>query len=374
MALALAILAHAAQSHQAGESRTDALYAEAKALQAKGDLEGAAKKYESMIAAAPSLAVAYNNLGALYVRLGDYPKAVQVLEKGLKVDPHMPTASALLGMAFFEMGDYASAKPRLEAAVHANPNDLNASMMLVNALTKLGEFDEAATHLQQLAKKEPKNPQVWYLLGRVYLQLSEGALSKVNEIDPNSVWAHEIASDMAEGVKNYDGAVLEIKKALEIAPRQPGLHYKLGDLYRVLQQWDAANQEFQAEIKNDPNNCRAYWKLGDLLLLQNIREDEALADEDKALRTCPNFPEARLDRAKLLVKLQRNSEAVPELVASAKATPSDASIHFLLAQAYRALGRADDARAEMRVFSKLEEESRAATARRAEEAIKSKSQ
>ena len=370
----LASLPLAAQEPATNESRAQALYAEAKALQAGGDMKGAVKKYEAILALEPTLGVAYNNLGSLYVRLGNYPKAVEVLQKGLKVDPNMTTASALLGIAFFEMGDYAAAKPRLEAAVRANPGDDNAALMLVNTLTKLGDFNAAAEHLQRLAKKHPKNPQVWYLLGKVYIQLSEGALSRVSEIDPNSVWAHEIASDMAEGVKNYDGAVLEIKKALEIAPRQPGLHYKLGDLYRVMQQWDAAYQEFQAELRNDPNNCRAQWKTGDILLLQNVQPEEALADVDKALGACPNFPEARLDRARLLVKLKRNEEAVPELLASAKATPADESIHFLLAQAYRALGRADEAGAEMRTFSKLEEEARAATAARAEEAIKSKQQ
>jgi len=373
-AIALMALPAAAMQNASNEARAEALYDEARGLQSRGDLKGAAEKYEAMIAIAPKLGVAYNNLGSLYVRLGNYQKAVQVLEKGLKVDPAMTTASALLGIALFEMGDYAAAKPRLEAVVRANPDDNNATMMLVNTLTKLGEFNEAAGHLEHLAAKQPKNPQVWYLLGNVYLQLSESALAKVQEIDPNSVWAHEVASDMAEGMKNYDGAVVEIKKALEIAPRQPGLHYKLGDLYRILQQWDTAYAEFEAEIKNGPNNCRAYWKLGDLLLLQNVRAEEALGHIDEALERCPNFPEARLDRAKLLVKLQRNAEAVPELLASAKATPEEASIHFLLAQAYRALGRADDAKAEMRIFAKLEEQSRAATAQRAEDAIKSKPQ
>ena len=28
-------------------------------------------------------------------------------------------------------------------------------------------------------------------------------------------------------MKNYDGAIVELKKALEIAPHQPGLHFKL---------------------------------------------------------------------------------------------------------------------------------------------------
>jgi len=356
----------------ASDRRIEQLHDEASDLQSKGDLAGAAAKYEAMVRLAPRLSPAYNNLGSLYLQLGNYPKAIEMLEKGLKVNPNLPSAAALLGMAYFQQGDYRAARQRLEEAAHANPGDANAAMFLVNCLTKLGEFQAAARTLEQLAQKQPRNPQLWYLLGNVYLQLSESALAKVNEIDPNSIWAHQISSDMAEGVKNYDGAILEMKKALALAPRQPGLHYKLGDLYRETGQLDAAFAEFSAEQANDPNNCRVAWKLGDVLLLQSLRPEEALGDVDRALAACPDLTEARLDRARLLVKLRRFEEALPDLLASAKATPAEPSIHYLLVQAYRALGRAEDAQAEMRVFSQLDEAARAATAARAREAIQGK--
>ena len=361
-----------ARPDPASDPRVEQLHEEAGRLQSQGDLAGAAAKYEAMLKIAPKLSPAYNNLGSLYLRLGNYAKAIEVLEKGLKVSPNLPSASVLLGIAHFQQGDYRAARPRLEAAVRANPDDGNATMFLVNCLTKLGEFETAARTLEQLSQKQPRNPQIWYLLGKVYLQLSEAALTKVNAIDPDSVWAHQISSDMAESLRNYDGAILEMKKALAIAPRQPGLHYKLGDLYRESGQWDAAFAEFSAELANDPHNCRVDWKLGDVLLLQNTRPEEALDRMDRALAVCPDLAEARLGRARLLVKLHRNEEAVPDLLASAKAMPAEPSIHYLLAQAYRALGRGPEAQAEMQVFSRLDEAARAATAARAREAIQSK--
>jgi tetratricopeptide (TPR) repeat protein len=359
-------------SDSASDPRVEQLHDEASQLQSQGDLAGAAAKYEAILRIAPRLSPAYNNLGSLYLQLGNYPKAIEMLERGLKVNPNLTSASALLGIAYFQSGDPRAARPHLEAAVRSNPDDTNAAMFLANCLTKLGEFHAAARTLEQLSQKQPRNPQIWYLLGKVYIQLSESALAKVNEIDPNSVWAHQIFSDMAEGVKNYDGAIFEMKKALAIAPRQPGLHYKLGDLYRETGQWDAAFEEFSAELANDSHNCRVSWKLGDVLLLQSTRPEEALGYVDKALSACPDLAEARLDRARLLVKLHRNEEAVPDLLASAKAMPAEPSIHFLLAQAYRALGRGQEAQEEMQIFSRLDEAARAATAARAREAIQSK--
>ena len=82
---------------------------------------------------------------------------------------------------------------------------------------------------------------------------------------------------------------------------------------------------------------------------------------------------ARVDRARGLIKLDRHADAVKDLEAAVKADPGESSTHFLLAQAYRALGRAQDAQAEMKVFSKLEESARAKTAERANELLKEKS-
>jgi tetratricopeptide (TPR) repeat protein len=356
------------------DAQVDSLHAEAKTAEDAGDVATAAAKYREILKIEPELGPAYNNLGALYFKQGRFRDAANVLERGLKVDPHMTSASALLGMSLFQMGDYARAKPRLETALAANPIDRNLELLLVNDLTKLGYFEPAATHLQHLAKLEPQNIQVWYLLGKVYMQLSEQALGKVNEIGPNSVWSHEISAELMESMKNYNGAIVEWKNAVEAAPKQPGLHFKLGDLYWSLSQWDNATQQFEQELAIDPNNCAAEWKLGDILLQKSVEPEHALARVDKALSACPNLTEARADRGRLLLKLHREQEAITELKAVEKSNPVEPATHFLLAQAYRATGKREEAQTEMKTFSELEGKSRAETAKRAQEVIKNSQQ
>ena len=376
--LLLAVLAPllqglAAQANSAeNDARVEELYSQAKAAQSQGDLRGAIGKYEEILRIAPKLGAAYNNLGALYFRQRDYHQAASVLEEGLKISPGMPSASALLGISLFEMGEYGKAKPRLEAALKANPRDGNARMFLVKDLTKLGEYEAAAARLQQAAASEPKNQEVWYLLAKVYMKLSEQSLARMNAIDSNSVLAHELSGEMMEAMNNYDGAVVELKKAVEMAPRQPGTHEKLGDAYWSLSQWDSAAGQFQAELAVDPGNCMARWKLGNIVLQKNGSAAEALANIDKALGTCPNLAGARVDRAKALIQLNRGAEALKDLEAAVKADPAEPSTHFLLAKTYRALGRVQEAQAEMQAFRKLEESARAATAERAQEVIKNK--
>jgi tetratricopeptide (TPR) repeat protein len=363
-----------AQSEPTGDdARVQKLYGEAKAAEARGDLAAAAANYESLLLIAPRLAPAYNNLGSLYLRQREYRKAAAVLEKGLKIDPKMSSASALLGIALYEMGDYAAAQRNLESALRANPKDNNAELVLANDLIKLEEFQRAADHLRQLSQRQPENQEVWYLLGKVHMKLSEEALSKLNALDANSVWVHEISGEVMESMKNYDGALLEYKKAVEVAPRQAGTHYHLGNAYWSLNMWDAATEQFRAELANDPSNCRAQWKIGNIILEQHGDSTEALTEVQKALDVCPNLMGARVDRGRALIKLERHAEAVKDLEAAVKADPGESSTHFLLAQAYRALGRTQQAQAEMRVFSTLEESARAKTAERAKALLQEKS-
>jgi predicted Zn-dependent protease len=73
------------------------------------------------------------------------------------------------------------------------------------------------------------------------------------------------------------------------------------------------------------------------------------------------------------MKLDRPTEALTDLEAAEKSDPAEASTHFLLSQTYRALGRMQEAKAEIKLFSKLEESSRAATAERAKQVLQEKS-
>lgn len=362
-----------AQAQERSEDpRVAQLYSEAKAAEADGDLAAAVAKYDSLLSVAPKLAPAYNNLGALYLRTHEFRKAVDVLEKALSIDPKMYSARAMLGIALYESGDYLAAKTRLESALRSKPNDENAELFLANDLIKLGELDSAAAHLQHLAARQPGNQEVWYLLGKVHMKLSEQALARLNEIDSNSVWVHQVSGEIMESMKNYDGALLEYKKAVELAPGQPGVHFLLGNAYWSLADWSDSVKEFQAELRIDPGNCTAQWKTGNAMLEQRTDPETALANLEKALALCPGLVQARVDRARALLRVERNEEAIADLRNAEKVSPEEPTIHFLLGQALRSVGRTAEAKAEMDIFAKLEESARAANAEHARQVLENK--
>jgi predicted Zn-dependent protease len=349
------------------------LYAQANAASQRGDAATAIEQYRSIIKLAPHLAAAYNNLGVLYFNQHDFTHAAEVLKRGLELNPDMPTAAATLGMSYVQLGEDEKAEPLLRKALRANPRDDQVEMMYARLLINAKKLDEAAVHLNNFLTRNPKDQEAWYLLGKTYMQMSEDALKKINQIDPNSVVAHEIAGEIDESMHNYDLALVEYQKAVDMDPRKPGTHMHMGDAYWYIGKWQSAQTEFRAELKNDPHNCMAQWKLANSILEANDSSEEALTQLNASIDRCPTLMQARVDRARALVRLGKQSEALPDLLMAEKDSPREPTIHFLLANVYRAQGKSAEAQEEMRTYGALQREASAAIAAQAKDssAIKS---
>lgn len=343
------------------------LYAEANAATQKGDDAAAIKEYREIIKLAPHLAPAYNNLGVLYFNQHDFGNASEVLKRGLEINPEMPTATAMLGMSYVQLGLEDKAEPLLRKTLRSDPKNDQVEMMLARMLLNQGKLDDAASHLNNFLARNPKNQEAWYMLGKAYLQLSENSLKRINEIDPNSLVAHEIAGEIDESMHNYDLALVEYKKAVDMDSTRPGTHMHMGDAYWYIGKWQSAQTEFKAELANDPNNCVARWKMANSMLEANDSSEEALSQLNRSLERCPKLMQARVDRARALVRLGRQPEALPDLLMAEKDSPNEPTIHFLLANVYRSQGRSAEAQEEMRTYGTLQREASAAVAGQASE-------
>jgi tetratricopeptide (TPR) repeat protein len=344
------------------------LYAQAKAARQRGDSATAIEKYKAIVKLAPHLAAAYNNLGMLYFDGHDYGSAAKILQRGLELSPNMPTTEAMLGMSYFQLGKNDKAEPLLESALRANPKDDQVAMVLVHILINARKLPEATAKLNDFLARNPKSQEAWYLLGKTYLQMSEDALKKINEIDPDSVVAHEIAGEIDQSMHNYDLALVEFKKAIDKAPKTPGTHMHMGDAFWNMGKWESAQEEFRAELGIDPNNCMARWKLANAMLEANDSADQAFSDLNTVIDRCPTLMQARVDRARALVRLGKHSEALPDLLMAEQESPREPTIHFLLAAVYRAQGKSADAQTEMQTYGKLQREASAAVAGQASDA------
>lgn len=369
-----AVAPASAQSSSGGVSpQVQQLYSQAVAAQQSGDLETATAKYRAMIRIDPGLAPAYNNLGMLLFNQRNYAAAAPVLARGLEINPHMTTSVIMLGLAYFELGENTRAEPWLQRAVHADPSNADAQLSLSHVLLNLGKSQQAISHLRAYLAVKPRDQQAWYLLGETYLRLSEDALGKVREINPNSFVADEVAGEIDQGMHNYGGAMVLFKKAVDLAPQDPGTHQRLANVYWLMGKWQSAQAEFHKVLSLAPGDCQARWKLGNAILQANGALQSALKELNRSIRECPDLMQAHVDRARALIQLNQARKALPDLLMAEKSNPNEPMIHFYLASAYRAEGQTDQVRRQMNIYAKLQQEKSQALSNQVSEELKLKS-
>ena len=314
------------------------LYSEAQAAQAASHPDEAIADYQRILRLAPSLAPAYNNLGRLLYNAGRFAEAVTVLERGLALNPAMPPAQVMLGASLLKLGQPRQAQAPLEAGVQAMPDDQFARMTLARTLIALDQPEPATTQLQALLKANPRDQQAWYLLGKLHLQLSQQSFGQVQAIDPATPLAHILEGEIMESLSNTPGAVAAYRQAVAAAPTDPDALQHLANAYWSTGDWAHARPSLTDLLAREPGNCSAHWKLGNTLDELGDAQTDALTQLNTALEQCPSLAQAHAERARLLLRLNRPADALPDLKAAEAAAPDELSIQQLLAQTYRALG------------------------------------
>jgi tetratricopeptide (TPR) repeat protein len=331
----------------------DQLYSKARAARASGNLNEAIGDYEALLRLDPQLAEAYNNVGSLYLDTAQYEKAVAALKKCLALRPDLASASAMLGMTYLAIGRPEEASRQLSRAAKGNPDDTHVEDLLEQSLIAIRDYKGAAQRLEQRVAHNPNDQDALYRLGRLYLTMSQTDLLRARSVDPNSALAHMLQGEIEEGAGDLVRARNEYEIAVRLGPAKPGTHEHLGNVLWLQGTWPEARTQFEEELKNDPTSCGSRWKLANTYLQENDQIPLALNELEAAIQRCPDLMQARVDHAKALILLKRESESIPDLETARRADPDEPSIHFLLAKAYRAQGRSAEAAAEMRRFGEL---------------------
>ena len=147
--------------------------------------------FQSVINDDPTDVLAYNHLGAIYARQKDYEKAVSIYRLGLQVDPNHPILQFNLAKAYEATGNDAEAISSYESALRAKPGWKDAVKAYAKLLLKLNRTAEAASIVQNAVSLYSDQSDLYYLLGRIFLQQdnyskAEENLKKARKLAPNS--------------------------------------------------------------------------------------------------------------------------------------------------------------------------------------------
>ena len=176
------------------------------------------------------------------------------------------------------------------------------------------------------------------------------------------MWRHLAAAEADESQGSYSLAITEYRQVLALEPDRPGVHYRLGRtlLARSSQGTSAqdtadAAKEFEQELQRDPTNANAAYELGELRR-KGGQFDEAQRLFESALKNYPNFEEAHLGLASVLLSLQKPELALPHLRTAVELNPQSEVGWYRLGQVQKALGNAGEQQKALAEYRRLHDE------------------
>jgi tetratricopeptide (TPR) repeat protein len=351
---------------QSGPDSLDAAFARATELHQSGDIEGAIRGYQLILAKHPQRVDVRSNLGAAYSRLGRYEEAITQYMQALKFDAKNATIRFNLSLAYYKAAMFREAADELTRFLDTAPADgsqrSNAVLLLADCEVRLGNYKKVIESLSPLAEADPNNRTVAFLLGSALLsdgQLNRGQLL-IDRVfhDEDSAEGHLLLGSTLLLADDGHGAIKELERAIQLDPKLPTLHAWYGRALMRMGDSARAKSAFHAELERNQTDFDANLFMG-VLLRQDKAYDEALQYFSRAVRLRPRDQYVRYHMAAVYAALGKPKDALPLLEGVAKEFPEFSEARVLLASVYYRLNRKEDGDREKAAVQKLTSEQQA---------------
>ena len=174
-------------------------------------------------------------LGASYLIVGDYQKALAPLKRAIELQPLLHEAHFYLGLTYGALGKRQEKIASLKEAIRLYPDFPEANFKLALAHAAQGRHQEASLYYQNSIKSDPDNTEVHYFLALSYYLSNryKEALKSLMEairLDPGHANAHYTLGLTHLKLGHYRRAIMPLKTAMKINPRilkeQPSITWK----------------------------------------------------------------------------------------------------------------------------------------------------
>lgn len=328
---------------------------------AEGRYPEAESAYVKLRQLSPATAEVHAALGVVYFQQAKFSQAVPTLQQALKLNPKLPNLDVLLAMSLSELGRFQEALAGLEKGFRQS-SDMTLKRMsglqLQRAYTGLQRDREAVEVALELTRLYPEDPEILYHASKLHANFAYLTLRKLSDVAPASVWRRQAAGEAFESQGNYELAIQEYRQVLSLDPSRPGIHYRVGRAL-LASSLDAnapqAAKEFEQELQLDSTNANAAYELGEIHR-KAARLGEAQNLFELALKTYPDFEEARLGLAGVLIAQQKPELALPHLHKAISLNPENEVAYYRLVQVHRALGNGAEQQKALAEFQRLRSE------------------
>jgi tetratricopeptide (TPR) repeat protein len=212
-----------------------------------------------------------------------------------------------------------------------------SNLLLGEALFALAEYDRSADAFSAVLVSEKDNLEGIYWLTRTCQQLADDYLNRLMELYPDSWRGHQSRGDHQKLHGAYNQAIDEYQMAIRLRPMEPELYESLGESYLLVLSYDQAETQLKKALQLDRTRARCFLLLGRAYLGRHEAQ-ESIPCFRTALQYNPDLLQARAFLGQAYMRIGKPVDAVPELESSAS-LDYYGSLHYLLYNAYRQLGK-----------------------------------
>jgi predicted Zn-dependent protease len=269
-----------------------------------------------------------------------------------------PGLNRLEGLADYANSDLRGADAAFAAALKEDPKDQESGEMRGLVLVRLGRPADAIPLLESakngpLTKADPN-----YILALCYMDVrryddARRAFAAQYSVAPDGAAAYLLAARMLLRREYLPVAQQFAEKSLALEPLLPLAHELLGEIALAGGHLDVAIEELEQEKARNPLEGNVYDRLGDAYL-RSARYEDAQRVLQQAILLEPNATGPFILLGKTMLKRNDAVGAATYLQRADQLDPSNYMTHSLLGQAYRAMGRAEDASRETATAQRLQ--------------------
>lgn len=253
------------------------------------------------------------------------PQADAAFAAALKEDSNDIESAQMRGLTLFRLGRPADAIPLLElAGAQGSLGKADPNYILALCYMDTHRYDNARHAFAAQFGFPPDSAEAYLvaarmLLRREYLPIAQSYAQKSVELEPSLPLAHELLGEIALAGDHLDEAISQFEQERAHNPLEGSIYDRLGDAYNRAAKYDEAQRSLQEAILLEPNSTGPYILLGKTML----RKGDAVA-------------------------------AATYLQRAEQMDPANYITHSLLGQAYRLLGRHDEATRETETAQRLQ--------------------
>ena len=306
-----------------------------------GKTDDARREARRAIELAPDRAEAHQALGLIEEGANSFAAATELYRKAASLDGNVEFRLDLARSLFLE-SKLPEAQAEWDKIAKDFQTNLDVQFALADAHRDLGRFEDAqgayAAALNLAPEGSEKRIDILLEQGRLVADRGQpnealGLLTRARAEAPKDADVHYNLGVLYVRLAEYDAAVTSFREAVKLKPDLAKAHNNMGVAFDKAGKHEEALAAFQKATAVDPRFGDALYNVG-LVSFKTRKFKEARAAFEKALQVAPDMADAKFYLGEVYYQLGDSAKALRVYKEALRSNPEDASSHRRLGDIY----------------------------------------